>query len=161
MDSQQQACEKMLDRIVESDATVKFMLKALDQAGCPMTRQNFGCYTCDGKMNGGFNPPSSVILCADQRQHESDMRDVIVHELVHAFDNCRLKLDWTNCRQHACTEIRAEALSGECGFWNEVRRGNIGLRAHVPKIRDNVSKRFSHRVSRIRHRLTEDRNKMK
>ncbi|KAG2423503.1 hypothetical protein HXX76_015251 [Chlamydomonas incerta] len=36
-------------------------------------------------------------------------------------------LDWTNCRNHACTEIRAANLSGDCSLWQELMRGNLPL----------------------------------
>ena len=50
--------------------------------------------------------------------HES-----IVHELIHAVDMCRTKMDpLHNCVHMACTEIRAENLSGECSAWNEMGR---------------------------------------
>ena len=45
------------------------------------------------------------------------------HELIHAVDLCRSNADpLHNCVQMACTEIRAENLSGECGFWKEMPR---------------------------------------
>lgn len=51
-----------------------------------------------------------------------------MHELIHAYDHCRAKdLDWTNCEHHACTEIRAASLSGDCDFIMEAKRGNLSL----------------------------------
>lgn len=39
------------------------------------------------------------------------------HEMIHAYDHCRAKdLDWNSCRHHACSEIRAAVLSGDCTF---------------------------------------------
>jgi len=49
--------------------------------------------------------------------------NTVVHELVHAYDQCKQKIDWKNCLHHACTEIRASSLSGECDFRQEVNRG--------------------------------------
>jgi hypothetical protein len=34
----------------------------------------------------------------------------VIHELIHAYDICRAKVDWNNCRHYACTEIRASSL---------------------------------------------------
>lgn len=49
----------------------------------------------------------------------------IAHELIHAIDSCRTKFDpLRNCVHLACTEIRAENLSGECSFWKELPRMN-------------------------------------
>jgi inner membrane protease ATP23 len=38
----------------------------------------------------------------------------LTHELVHAYDHCRAYVDWTNCVHHACSEVRAANLSGDC-----------------------------------------------
>jgi len=52
--------------------------------------------------------------------------------LVHAFDHCRARdLDWSDCDHHACSEVRAAALSGDCSFGAEASRGNWGLRAQA------------------------------
>lgn len=43
-----------------------------------------------------------------------------LHELIHAYDDCRAKpkggLDWDNCRAHACTEVRVHTwcCSAQC-----------------------------------------------
>jgi inner membrane protease ATP23 len=45
----------------------------------------------------------------------------MVHELIHAIDLCRTKMDpLNNCMHMACTEIRAENLSGECDWTREL-----------------------------------------
>lgn len=47
----------------------------------------------------------------------------LVHELIHAIDYCRTKMDpVNNCLHLACTEVRAENLSGECGIVRELPR---------------------------------------
>lgn len=46
----------------------------------------------------------------------------ITHELVHAYDDCRAKVDWSNCKHIACTEIRSANLSGDCDFSAEMGR---------------------------------------
>mmetsp|Transcript_30368 Transcript_30368/g.116439 ORF Transcript_30368/g.116439 Transcript_30368/m.116439 type:complete len:101 (-) Transcript_30368:432-734(-) len=51
----------------------------------------------------------------------------MVHELIHAFDDCRAHIEWNNCEHLACSEVRAAALSGDCRFLNEIQRGNISI----------------------------------
>eukprot|EP00913_Durusdinium_trenchii_P028692 g26908.t1 len=46
-----------------------------------------------------------------------DVFAVLVHELTHAFDFARAKVDTGSCVHIACTEIRAWNLSGECDLW--------------------------------------------
>lgn len=45
----------------------------------------------------------------------------MTHEMVHAYDYLRFKVDFEthDLRHAACTEIRASSLSGECRFWRE------------------------------------------
>ena len=72
---------------------------------------------------------AQVILCEDQQQtqHPSLVASMLAHELVHAYDQCRAKVRWNDCRHHACSEVRASNLSGECGFANEVARGHFAI----------------------------------
>jgi inner membrane protease ATP23 len=37
---------------------------------------------------------------------QDEVNQVIIHELIHAFDDCRsANLDWTDCAHHACSEV--------------------------------------------------------
>ena len=37
---------------------------------------------------------------------QDEVNQVVIHELIHAFDECRAaNLDWTNCPHHACSEV--------------------------------------------------------
>lgn len=73
-------------------------------------------------------PPSPPLLLRRSRQEE--ISHALTHELVHAYDHCRAaSLDWSDCRHHACSEIRAAMLSGAracfplgCGLATALRR---------------------------------------
>ena len=52
---------------------------------------------------------------------------------MHAYDQCRAKVDWKSGAHHACAEIRASSLSGECDLSQEINRGVFGLMAHHGK----------------------------
>ena len=72
-----------------------------------------------------------IVLCENNIYSQGLMNDTLTHELVHAYDNCRAHLDWTDLRHLACTEIRAASLSGECFFWKETfTRLKPGWRKH-------------------------------
>lgn len=43
------------------------------------------------------------------------IQGVLIHEMIHMFDYCRHKLDFTNLEHVACTEIRAANLT-HCSF---------------------------------------------
>lgn len=76
----------------------------------------------------GYKP--QIIMCEDNKvaMEAETFEHTLVHELVHAYDQCRAKIDWKDCLQHACTEIRASTLSGECSFLHEVYRGHTTIR---------------------------------
>lgn len=45
-------------------------------------------------------------MCANQIEMQDEVNRVIVHELIHVFDDCRAaNLDWTDCAHHACSEV--------------------------------------------------------
>ena len=50
------------------------------------------------------------------------------HELVHAFDDCRVDMRQDSAAHMACTEVRAANLSGDCDFSDELRRSGPRLR---------------------------------
>jgi inner membrane protease ATP23 len=121
------------------------MLQALAKAGCPVDRRFFTVETCEKALVGGFRPPDGVralkrrswvqadarvkvVLCHNQIVSATEFENALVHELVHAFDHCRAAdLSWSNCRHHACSEVRAANLSGDCSFSQELLRGNLGI----------------------------------
>ena len=61
-----------------------------------------------------------VFVCQQYIENEHMAHKTVHHELIHAIDMCRTKMDpLHNCVHLACTEIRAENLSGECSFFKE------------------------------------------
>ncbi|GLE06471.1 hypothetical protein PINS_up015718 [Pythium insidiosum] len=68
-----------------------------------------------------------VVLCQNRIQDQEWMDRTVAHELIHAFDHCRAKIDWTSCEHHACSEVRAAALSGDCDWKYEFFRKNFNV----------------------------------
>jgi len=64
-----------------------------------------------------------IFVCEQYMENETMTHKSLVHELIHAIDLCRTKMDpINNCLHLACTEVRAENLSGECGVFRELPR---------------------------------------
>jgi mitochondrial inner membrane protease ATP23 len=64
-----------------------------------------------------------IFVCQQYMENEHMVHKTVHHELIHAIDMCRTNMDPVrNCVHLACTEIRAENLSGECSFWKELPR---------------------------------------
>mmetsp|Transcript_23457 Transcript_23457/g.56639 ORF Transcript_23457/g.56639 Transcript_23457/m.56639 type:complete len:252 (-) Transcript_23457:1097-1852(-) len=67
-----------------------------------------------------------IYLCQQHLRDETHAQEAMVHELIHAVDMCRTKMDpIKNCIHLACTEIRAENLSGECHWLREMQNGRM------------------------------------
>lgn len=129
---------------------VKFMITSMNQLGCHVPPYSadkdnsafFQCSPCNNKgIVGVFTPDTKsligsadatpgIVICSDNIKNYNLSNDhverTIVHEMVHAYDHCRAKMDWTNCHHMACTEIRAAHLSSDCDFKTELFRGNVG-----------------------------------
>lgn len=73
-----------------------------------------------------------IFLCQQHLVNQEHAHQSIVHELIHAIDLCRANMKpIDNCLHMACTEIRAENLSGECNLTQEMLKGKVGkFRGH-------------------------------
>jgi hypothetical protein len=45
-------------------------------------------------------------MCENKILERETFENTLVHELVHAYDQCRVKIDWQNCLHVACAEVR-------------------------------------------------------
>lgn len=133
-------CNSTRDYLMKSSPGVVFMLKELEKVGCAMTSNEVVCQPCDAQK-GGFQPGQGVKLCSNQVISTGEVEKTLIHELIHAFDHCRFKVDWANKKHHACSEIRAASLSGECGWWREYKAGNTGLTDIAKHHQDCVRRR--------------------
>ncbi|AMD21464.1 HER185Cp [Eremothecium sinecaudum] len=97
------------------------------------------CDACPDWKSGGFNPELGILLCQNRLRNKWHMEDTLAHELVHQFDNLKFEVDWLNLRHHACSEIRASNLSGECRIMQEFKRR--GFRFDIGKGHQNCVKR--------------------
>mmetsp|Transcript_34567 Transcript_34567/g.83479 ORF Transcript_34567/g.83479 Transcript_34567/m.83479 type:complete len:299 (-) Transcript_34567:238-1134(-) len=67
-----------------------------------------------------------IYLCQEHVSGPKHAENILKHELIHAIDMCRTNMDpLRNCMQLACTEVRAENLSGECNQKWEFLRGQL------------------------------------
>ena len=52
-----------------------------------------------------------MVLDSNQCRTEQQTTTLLAHELVHMYDHCANKMDWTNPRHLACSEVRAASLA--------------------------------------------------
>ena len=89
---------------------MKFIVDAMNAMGCPVNLEKFFmCMSCNGDINGGFQLDEkgmpSIALCQNHLRDQESMNRTMAHELLHAFDHCRAKVNWKNCEHHACSEV--------------------------------------------------------
>lgn len=118
-------CEEYRDWMLRYSPLVTFMMGHVRRLGGNLSKANISCAPCDDLKGGGFHPDMGILLCSNWLQNKWQLEDVLTHELVHAYDYLKFKVDLTNLRHHACTEIRASMLSGECRIMNEIRKTGL------------------------------------
>ncbi|KAF9428856.1 Mitochondrial inner membrane protease atp23 [Podila epigama] len=120
-------CELYKEQLIKSSAGVRFMMNNLVKAGCPVTKNMLECGKCDSNKSGGFSSDHGVLLCQNGFNNKKHQEYTMIHELIHMYDHCVFNVEWDNLRHHACSEVRAAALSGDCNWSMEVGRGNLNF----------------------------------
>lgn len=131
-------CVNMVNQSIK-EQKIQFLAKSLDELGCSFSwSEMIECEPCTelchamfqgnekGLKEGDYKPKLTV--CENYMISKSYTTRAIAHELIHAYDQCRAKLDFKNIDHLACTEIRAAALSGDCDIAAEFDRGNFKLK---------------------------------
>ena len=74
-------------------------------------------------------------LCHNNFQGDAtELKNTIVHELIHAYDECRAKdFDWSNCRHLACSEVRSGAILLLGTAWSCII-GTSALASETPRL---------------------------
>lgn len=110
---------KVLISAAEKECSLSFDLHSL-----------FRIAQCKSSANGGLcidaSSKLSILLCANRLQDEEEVKSTVCHELIHLIDKCR-GLDFSDLKAHACSEVRAASLSGDCSLSQEWQRGNVSI----------------------------------
>jgi len=148
-------CNEWRDWCFQYSPTVIFMRKNIEALNGDLNATNVRCKRCITRQDengnwvrqgGGFSPDHGILICANEMRNKKHLEDTLAHEMVHAWDHLRFKVDWADLRHAACTEvgvailgrfrsaadlvpqIRASSLSGECRWGREFfTRGNWKL----------------------------------
>lgn len=123
-------CDKYKQSLLKTSPIVVFMIEHLRRIGVDIQPNAIHCYPCTPQRGGGFSPNHGILLCSNRIFSYQQMEDTLTHELLHSWDHHRFKVDWNNLKHHACSEIRAANLSGDCKFFRELKRGNLGFNKH-------------------------------
>ncbi|KAF3967043.1 hypothetical protein CMV_008911 [Castanea mollissima] len=123
-------CQSMIQRSLRTPM-VKFLREHLEKSGCVLGDKFIKAVHCNKQISGGYVRGEGIMVCSNHMNIQDEVNQVVIHELIHAYDDCRAgNLDWANCAHHACSEIRAGHLSGDCHYKRELLRGYMKLRGH-------------------------------
>ena len=140
-------CYRDRDWVLNYSPTVRFMVQQIKKLealgrynGLKFDEGKIICDYCPDWKSGGFHPEVGVLLCQNRLRDKWHLEDTLSHELVHWYDNMKWNVDWLDLRHHACSEIRASSLSGECRFWREFARRS-GLNFEINRGHQNCVRR--------------------
>ncbi|KAK5820470.1 hypothetical protein PVK06_025517 [Gossypium arboreum] len=118
-------CQDMIQKSLRTPM-VKFLMEHMEKTGCKVGDNFIKAGICNRKIGGQY-----IVVCSDQVRIQDDVNQEVIRHLIHAYDECRASnLDWRNCAHHACSEIRAGHLSGDCHYKREFLRGFMKIRGH-------------------------------
>ncbi|XP_061186368.1 mitochondrial inner membrane protease ATP23 homolog [Saccostrea echinata] len=108
--------EKKIVKCFTHCPELRILREALKDHGCDFSlRRNISVEKCEKKVSGGYDPNTNQIVLCHTNIPPSATCKLLFHEMTHAFDDCRAKVDFTNIEHLACTEIRAAAFA-DCGI---------------------------------------------
>ncbi|CAA2988835.1 mitochondrial inner membrane protease ATP23 [Olea europaea subsp. europaea] len=86
---------------------VKFLKEHLEKSGCNIGSNFIKAVRCDKKVSGGYLRGEGIVVCSNHLKIQDEVNQVVIHELIHAYDDCRAaNLDWSDCAHHACSEVK-------------------------------------------------------
>jgi inner membrane protease ATP23 len=121
-------CEEYRDYLFQWSPVVRFMRDEVRKLGGELDASNVVCKRCPARLtedgnvvrqSGGFSPAHGILLCANEVRNRGHLEDSLAHEMVHAWDHLRWKVDFVgekDLRQAACTEV-----SLPYALWRSVR----------------------------------------
>ena len=113
-------CEAVVGNLLRSSTRANFLLESLS-AQLLISCQDCSRTSRDVNQNTRAilraSVPLEITVCCN-RLRESEIEEVLVHELVHAYDYSKNRCDFSSCEGLAYSEVRA-AREAECfrGFF--------------------------------------------
>jgi inner membrane protease ATP23 len=116
-------CDEWKAYMFKHSPTVRFLSENITALNGKLDNDNVRCQRCVTRVvedkdengntvekymrqGGGFSPDHGILICANEMRNKGHMEDTLAHEMIHAWDHLRFKVDWTDLRHAACTEVR-------------------------------------------------------
>jgi len=101
-EQQHKGCITLVNKLFENSPIIIFMNSELKKVGCSPP---IYCAPCPQRAHGGFHPDLGITICENHIPTRRRMESTLAHEMVHAFDHCRFKFDYSNLKHVACGEV--------------------------------------------------------
>jgi len=111
-------CEADRDYLLRYSPVVRFLAERAGDLNGRLDASNILCRRCPARVTedgravrskGGFNQHFGILICANEVRDRKHLEDTLAHEMVHAWDYLRWKVDMspgsTQLRRHACSEV--------------------------------------------------------
>lgn len=99
-------CDSDRDWLLANSPIVRFMRHNINLLGHDINSDNVRCKRCTTRQSGGFDAQYGILICANQLRNRGHLEDTMAHEMVHAWDHLRFKVnDPADLRHAACTEV--------------------------------------------------------
>lgn len=117
-----QKCYKQARQCMESNESIRHLLDTLSSHGCLFDiDRHLTCESDRENLRGGFDQSTCQIVLYPENIHSpKEFCTIFEHELIHAYDYCRVNIDFNNPYHLACSEIRAISLSNQCSLFNHI-----------------------------------------
>jgi inner membrane protease ATP23 len=107
-------CETNRDYLLNYSPIVRFMRDEIGKLGGDVNDKNMICRMCTHEQSGGFHVDHGILLCANKFRNRGHQEDTMAHEMVHAWDHLKWKVEADNMRHQACLEVNIPILFSCC-----------------------------------------------
>lgn len=98
-------CESNRDYLLKYSPIVRFMRDEVGKLGGDLNEKNIHCRLCTQEQSGGFHIDHGILLCANKFRNRGHQEDTMAHEMVHAWDHLKWKVESDNLKHQACLEV--------------------------------------------------------
>lgn len=107
-------CEANRDYLLQYSPIVTFLRDEIGKLGGQINKNNMICRMCTAEQSGGFHLDHGILLCANKFRNRGHQEDTMAHEMVHAWDHLKYKVEMDDLRHQACLEVCATDALDPC-----------------------------------------------
>jgi inner membrane protease ATP23 len=112
-------CETSRDYLLQYSPVIRFLTDEVGKLGGDLNKNNIHCRLCTNEQSGGFHIDHGILLCANKFRNRGHQEDTMAHEMVHAWDHLKWKVEDDNLKHQACLEVCSLLrLNFDCKYTN-------------------------------------------